>query len=276
MREGRWGPRRHRCGAPRWSRGALLVLLVLLAAGLAQAAPEGVRLTFKVRFRVIPVGRSTYIWVRQGGAVVVAKELHPSGPLVKLYRVRDRFVARLGREARPTLLYERIDEPKGRRQDRWTTVDWERGLATLLRHDFRTGEWDRRVIPAREGFQWPLTLPYWILHRPLAELDGARIPLLDGDKVKEVRLRVRGHERVRTGLGRVEADRVEGEVWYRSRAQRYGGFTAWVRREPPRIPVRLTTRLRFGTLAETILREEEATVPPDLPPVPVDIEASQN
>jgi len=235
-----------------------------------------VRLTFKVRFRAIPVGHSTYTWVRHGDAVVVAKELAPSGPLAHLYRVDDRFVARVGGDGRPTLLYERIDEPKDRRQDRWTTIDWGRGLATLLRHDFRTGEWDRRVIPAKAGLQWPLTLPYWILQRPLAELDGARIPLLDGDKEKEVRLEVKPGKRVRTGLGRVDTDRVEGTVWYRSKPQRYGGFTAWVRREAPRIPVRLTTRLRFGSISETVVREEATTTPPELPPVPVDTEAGKN
>jgi len=268
--------RRHPCGASRWWRVALLVFLVGAAAPSASAETTGVRLTFKVRFGVVPVGRSTYTWVDRGGSVTVAKGLAPSGPMAKLYRVHDRFAARIGGDGRPTLLYERIDEPKGRRQDRWTRIDWQRGLATFLRHDFRTGEWDSRVIPAKPGLQWPLTLSYWILRRPLAELDGARIPLLDGDKEKEVRLTVKGKKRVRTGLGRTEADRVEGAVWYRSRRQRYGGFTAWIRREAPRIPVRITTKLRFGSLSETVVREEGATIPPALPAVPVDTGTDKN
>jgi len=235
-----------------------------------------VRLTFKVRFGVIPVGSSTYTWVHRGGDVIVAKAVTPNGPMAKLYRVHDRFAARVGGDGRPLLLYARIDEPKGRRQDRWTRIDWERGLATFLRHDFRTGEWDSRVIPAKEGLQWPLTLSYWILQRPLADLDGARIPLLDGDKEKEVRLRVRKGKLLRTGLGRIKADRVEGAVWYRSKRQPYGGFTAWIRRQAPRIPVRITTKLRFGSLSETVIREEEANKPPDLPPVPVDTKAAGN
>ena len=243
---------------------------------MARAETTGVRLTFKVRFGVIPVGRSTYTWVDRGGDVIVAKELAPSGPVAKLYRVHDRFAARIGGDGRPILLYERIDEPKERRQDRWTAVDWERGLATFLRHDFRTGEWDSRVIPAKPGLQWPLTLSYWILQQPIADLDGARLPLLDGDKEKEVRLTVKGGKRVRTGLGRIEADRVEGAVWYRSRRQRYGGFTAWVRREAPRIPVRITTKLRFGSLSETVIREEPTATPPELPPVPVDRGSGKN
>ncbi len=270
------GGGRHPRGAFRWWHVALIVLLAGAAGSPARGDSTGVRLTFKVRFRAIPVGGSTYTWVRRGDAVVVAKELSPSGPLAKLYRVDDRFVARIDGHGRPTLLYERIDEPKGRRQDRWTTVDWQRGLATLMRHDLRTGEWDSRVIPAKQGLQWPLTLPYWILQRPVAELDGARIPLLDGDKEKEVRLEVKGHKRVRTGLGRVEADRVEGAVWYRSERQRYGGFTAWIRRAAPRIPVRLTTKLRFGSLSETVTGEEGVATPPDLPPVPVDRSAAEN
>ncbi len=267
---------RHPRGAFRWWHVALLGLLALLAGSLVSADPSGVRLTFKVRFGVIPVGRSTYTWGDRGGHVIVAKELQPNGPMAKLYRVHDRFVARIDGDGRPTLLYERIDEPKGRRQDRWTTIDWGRGLATFLRHDFRTGEWDRRVIPAKQGLQWPLTLSYWILQHPLAELDGARIPLLDGDKEKEVRLEVTGHKRVRTGLGRIVADRVEGAVWYRSERQRYGGFSAWIRREAPRIPVRITTRLRFGSLSETVIREEGVATPPVLPPVPVDTSAVKN
>jgi len=259
---------RPRRGVGGGGRVALLALAVTVGVGRVSADPAGVRLTFSVRFRALPVGSSTYTWVRDGEAVVVAKELVPSGPLAKLYPVGDRFVARTDGDGRPTLLYERIDEPNDRRQDRWTTVDWPRGLATLLRHDFRTGAWDRRVIPAKQGLQWPLTLPYWILQRPLAELDGATLPLLDGDKEKEVRLHLQGGERVRTGLGRVETDRVEGEVWYRSQRQAYGGFTAWVRRAAPPIPVRLTTRLRFGSLAETVEREEQTSTPPDLPSVP--------
>lgn len=267
---------RHLHGASRWWRVALIVLLAGVVGSPASGDPSGVRLTFKVRFRAIPVGNSTYTWVPRGDSVVVAKELIPSGPLAKLYRIDDRFVARIGSDGRPTLLYERIDEPNERRQDRWTTLDWQRGLATLLRHDFRTGEWDRRVIPAKAGLQWPLTLPYWILQRPLAELDGARLPLLDGDKVKEVRLKLEGQERLRTGLGRVDTDQVEGAVWYRSERQRYGGFTAWIRREAPRIPVRITTRLRFGPLSEVAEMEESVTIPPELPVVPIDTGVDEN
>ncbi|MGD2064148.1 MAG: DUF3108 domain-containing protein [Nitrospirota bacterium] len=259
----------------------LIVPILLVLAGRAATCPpavaddehesEGLRLTYDVSFGSIPVGRSYYSWVPDGEDVWVSKELAPSGPLARLYRVQDRFVARVrGADGRPELLYEDIDEPKDRRQERWSAVDWDGGQMRFVRVNHTEEETDRDVLPAPQGMQWPLTLPYWIARQPLAALDGLAVPLLDGTKLKEVRLRVVGEESVKTDMGRVPCDRIDGEVWYRGERQRAGSFHAWRRHAAPHVPVRIVSRLKFGTLKETLVREAVYGEPPAIPPLPVD------
>jgi hypothetical protein len=262
----------------------ILVALACAAATCRAAAADeeprsaGLRLTYEVSFGAIPVGRSYYSWVPDGDASVwVSKELEPSGPLARLYRVKDRFVARvLARDGRPELLYEDIDEPKGRRQERWSVVDWERGQTVVVRVNHKDGETDHDVLPAPPGMQWPLTLPYWIAYQPVEALDGLTLPLLDGTKLKEVHLRVLGEERVTTDIGALPCDRIDGEVWYRGERQRAGSFHAWRRRKAPHIPVRIVSRLKFGTLRETVVLEEAYNERPQVPPPPIDTPAQQN
>jgi len=91
-----------------------------------------------------------------------------------------------------------------------------------------------------------------------------------------VRLSVRGQEKVRTDLGHLRCDRIDGEVWYRGEAQRAGSFQAWRRRAEPRIPVRVISRLKFGTLHETVVAEEAYGEAPTVPGVPVDTRSSEN
>lgn len=283
----RWGRRRLRWTvAPRgraWF-GLPLALLVV-CSGVTRSATaaggerpaDGLRLTYEVSFGSIPVGRSYYSWVPDGEATVwVSKELAPSGPMARLYRVRDRFVARVHLDGRPELLYEDIDEPKGRRQERWSAVHWDRGQTTFVRVDHTEGKTDREVVSSPPGMQWPLTLPYWIAHQPVVALDGLAVPLLDGTKLKEVRLRVLGEESVKTDLGPLACDRIDGEVWYRGERQRAGSFQAWRRRTAPHIPVRIISRLKFGTLKETLFREAAYGVRPEIPPPPIDTRDRQN
>jgi len=268
---------RHR----RWLHRAATVVLVLcgaLALGPVAEAAAGIRLTYQVSFGRIPVGESYYSWVAgPAGALWVSKEIAPAGPMARLYRVRDRFTARLGGQAgRPEALYEYIDEPKDRRQERWSTINWHAREVTLVRVNHTEGKTDRKVMSVVDGVQWPLTLPYWLCLQPLAALDGLVVPLLDGAKLKEVRLSVRGQEKVKTELGHLRCDRIDGEVWYRGEAQRAGSFQAWRRRAEPRIPVRVISRLKFGTLHETVVAEETYGEAPAVPDVPVDTRSSEN
>jgi hypothetical protein len=251
----------------------LLAFAVLTAPAVADGGKtaDGLRLTYEVAFGSIPVGRSYYSWVPDGEVVWISKELAPSGPLSRLYRVRDRFVARVrGADGRSELLYEDIDEPRDRRQERWSLVDWERGETTFVRVNHTKDETDREALPAPQGMQWPLTLPYWIARQPAATLDGLAVPLLDGTKLKEVRLRVVGEETIKTDIGRIACHRIDGEVWYRGERQRAGSFQAWRRKLAPHIPVRIVTRLKFGTLKEMLVSEEAYGQPPSVPPLPVD------
>ena len=278
-------PRRgaDRPGCPRpwhpWTRLLLTVTCFLACPGLlagaaaadGERAADGLRLTYEVSFGSIPVGRSYYSWVPDGETTWVTKELAPSGPMARLYRVKDRFVARVrGRDGRPELLYEDIDEPRGRRQERWSIADWARGATTVVRVNHADNTTDRDVLPVPPGMQWPLTLPYWIALQPTAALDGLAVPLLDGTKLKEVRLHVVGEEKVKTDIGKLACDLLQGEVWYRGERQRAGSFEAWRRRTAPHIPVRIFSRLKFGTLRETVVLEEAYGERPDIPACPID------
>ena len=268
----------HRRSARPWA--TLLIVLVGLVVGRAPLADAGVglRLTYKVSFGAIPVGKSYYSWVAgAAGTVWVAKEIAPNGAAARLYRVRDRFAARLrGEDGRPELLYEYLDEPNDRRQERWSTIDWQARKVTFVRVNHTAGKTDRAVLDAVDGVQWPLTLPYWLSLQSVTALDGRVVPLLDGDKLKEVRLTVRGQEKIKTELGRILCDRIDGEVSYRGVVQRAGSFQAWRRSAVPRIPVRVTSRLKFGTLHETIVADEEYRALPQVPDLPVDTPPTKN
>jgi len=268
----------HRC-RPHWTASLVLILCnVVPAFGPVADAAVGIRLTYQVSFGRIPVGESYYSWVTDPvDALWVSKEIAPAGPMARLYRVRDRFVARLrGQDGRPEALYEYIDEPKDRRQERWSTIDWQAREVTLVRVNHTEGETHRTVMGVVDGLQWPLTLPYWLCLQPLAALDGLVVPLLDGSKLKEVRLSVRGQEKVKTELGRLRCDRIDGEVWYHGEAQRAGSFQAWRRSAEPRIPVRVISRLKFGTLHEMVVAEETYGETPTVPGAPVDTPPSEN
>jgi hypothetical protein len=261
-----------------WTATVVFVLCGTVASAPAADAVVGIRLTYQVSFGRIPVGESYYSWVADpAGALWVSKEIVPAGPMARLYQVRDRFVARLrGQDGRAEALYEYIDEPKDRRQERWATIDWHAREVTLVRVNHTAGNTDRKVLSVVDGVQWPLTLPYWLSLQPLTAVDGLVVPLLDGSKLKEVRLAVRGQEKVKTELGRLRCDRIDGEAWYRGEAQRAGSFQAWRRSAEPRIPVRVISRLKFGTLHETVVAEEPYGAPPVVPAVPVDTTPSEN
>jgi len=261
-----------------WTATVIFVLCSTVVCAPVANAAAGIRLTYQVSFGRIPVGESYYSWVADPtGALWVSKEIAPAGPMARLYRVRDRFVARLrGQDGRPESLYEYIDEPKDRRQERWSMIDWHARDVTLVHVNHTEGKTDRKVMSVVDGVQWPLTLPYWLCLQSLAAVDGLVVPLLDGGKLKEVRLTVRGQEKVKTELGRLRCDRIDGEVWYRGEAQRAGSFQAWRRSAEPRIPVRVISRLKFGTLHETVVAEEAYGEPPVVPAAPVDTTPSEN
>lgn len=195
--------------------------------------------TEKTRYRVTSV-------VRSGGSIG------------RIFKIRDEIESIVDRSDFSTLRYtKRLDE-RGDKEFEVTTV--EDGIASRKREKVRR-------LPVPHPILDPFSVIYHCRTLDLAPGKGYDFTLLSDMKIYNVHARVVRREQIQTPAGTfstvmVEPQMVSGGV---SREER---LFIWYSDDERRLPVRIRTEVKFGSITATLTRVQRGVTSIDPPPLP--------
>lgn len=170
-----------------------------------------------------------------------------------LYKVRDRIDSFADEAMTRSVSYRKVQEGKSRRD---ITVDfnWERLEARYSnlgqRHD---------PIPVQAGSFDPLGVFYSFRLNTLKEDLEFEAPVTDGKKCIQAKAKVLGRERIKGPCGEFDTFLVEtsmeqvGGIFEKSKGSK---IQIWVSKDPPRIPVRIRSKVTLGSFVADLIAYE--------------------
>ena len=225
----------------------------------------GEKLRYAVQWRLIPAGEAELSIGHDsspGWWKAVAKA-HSLGYVSNLYKVEDEYTAVF---RNPTFcsvgIRKQINEGDRHREVN-IEFDLRRRLALLWNRDV-TGETPIRQdqFPIPECVHDILSALYFIRTQPLEVGRSFEFPLNDGGRTISVRVEVQALEEVQTEIGKVQAFRVEPDVFSGQLFNRKGRLFVWFSNDPQRLPVQLRAQIGIGTIIASLASvEHEAPVP---------------
>lgn len=242
-----------------------LLLVALLATSVA-AQParelfrEGETLDYIVswlkvtggtaRMTIAPLGDDRY------RVTSVAKS---SGSLGRVVKVRDEIETIIRRSDFATLRYtKRLDE-RGEKKHEITVI--ANGTA------IRTKKTTTRTIPVPDPVSDPIGVVYYLRTLDLSPGKSYDLTLIADGKVYRVKARVVRRETIDTPAGRFDTVMVEPEMMSAG-VRRDERLFIWYSDDERRIPVRIRTEVKFGSVVATlksVQRGVTSTDPPALP-----------
>jgi hypothetical protein len=253
-------------------KGAGLLLVVVLTAGVmlnlvGEAVAQkpilpfqpGEKLTFKIRWGVIPAGEAV-LEVKAPETVEGVESHHfvmtvrTSSLVDPFYKVRDRMESHTDLSLSHSMLYT---EKKGgrKKKDLRVSFDWNKNEATRI----SSGK-TNPPVPLAPGSYDPLAVFYALRLHELEEEKEILIPVCDGKKSVLGRARVIQKETIRVGgedhvayLVEPELEEIGG-VFEKSKG---AGLKIWVTADAYRIPLRIESRVTVGSFVAELTSAEK-------------------
>ena len=264
-------PTRHRNRGRCAVRAALLALLLCAVADLALAAAvpppfqSGERLTFVLKWTIIPAGEAVLTVMPREAAAGQPNARHfqltaRSNAFVDaFYMVRDRIDAWAGSDGRQSLLYRQQQHEGRTRRDITVIFDWE----TMTARYTNKGQ-AREPLAITAGTLDPLSIFYWFRALDLSVGKDIQRPVTDGKKHIMGKARVIRRERVKVPAGTFDAFLVEpdlthvGGVFEKSPDAK---IALWVSADRRRLPLKLKSKVIVGSFTGELV-DMTGTVPP--------------
>jgi hypothetical protein len=226
-----------------------------LSAPPALSVPfiPGETLTYDVSWSsFITAGTATLSVAKQPGSedadgYYLLGEGRTTGLVAKLYKLYYRVDALLD----PASLLPRrasIYSEEGRRR-RTKIFRFDRA-ADRAEYEFQTATLTRKTFPVPEASRDILSAIYALRALPLEKGNRLTMPVADSGKIYGVELVVKGRERIRTGLGRIDAWKVEPRIV--SGEERARRMTIWIGADERRLPVRMKVQIAVGSFTFTL------------------------
>lgn len=240
------------------------LLTLLLAATAAISAPveqtyaRGETLDFTLtwmkvtggaaRMTIAPAGDSRYR---------ITSVARSSGGIARLFKVRDEIETTVDRSDFSTLTYvKRLDE-RGDKMVETTTI--EDGVATRKRKKIK------KVPVPRPVFD-PISVIYYFRTLELAPGKSYELTLISDGKLYTVHAHVIRREIVQTPAGTFNTLLVEPEM-VSSGVQREERLFIWYSDDDRRLPVRIRTEVKFGSVTATLKSVTPGVTTTDPPPL---------
>lgn len=266
------GGGRQRLSARGRALGPHLLPAVLLWAALAGSAAAGAafpfepgeRLTYVLKWEMLPVGEAVLEVLPMkridGEAVLHFALTAKSLPIIDpFFKVRDRIEAFTDTRLTRSLLYKK-DQHEGRtRRKVVVSFDWDRREARFANFQKR-----RQPIPVVDGTFDPLAAFYFSRLFDLETHPLIERPVTDGKRCVIGKLRVITRENITVGnrvydtfLVMPEMTHIRG-VFEKSKGS---GISLWVSADQRRIPIRIESRVAVGRFVGELVSDSAAGIP---------------
>jgi len=230
-----------------------------LAADAGLPFAPGEKLTFQLRWGLIPAGSTTLMVApteKMDGAMAqhLVMTAETNAFVDVFYKVRDRIDSYTSADVSYTLLYRNRQREGHSKRNVVVNFDWTRMQAVFSNFDEKN-----EPIAIPPGTLDPLASFYYV--RTLVLLPGKVLyrPLTDGKKAVISQVRVLAEEEVTVPAGTFQTIRFEpdlsdaGGVFEKSKD---AGMTVWVTADRRHIPVKITSKVVVGHFTGELLSME--------------------
>ena len=232
-------------------------LLILLAALLhllavsarAQQVPE--KLTYDLSWMGIPVGTAMQEITEEGNSRRIVSLARSNDWLSAFYPIEDRTESRLKKEGPfpgASCYFRMLFKEGSRTRDRELVFDQDRHIA---RYRDRLGT-ERRQIPIVANTYDIYASFYYVRFQPLEVGKSLYVHVVDGKDLEQVEVRVLRRETVRVPVGEFRTILVQPMVKSEGVFEGKGGALIWLTDDPRRIPVKVETKVRVGSVTAVL------------------------
>lgn len=243
----------------------LLLAALLAATALTTSSPleetfrKGETLDYTVTWMKVTGGTARMTIAPDGdGAYRITSVAKSSGGFARLFKIRDEIETIVARNDFSTLrITKRLDE-RGDKLNEVTTID--DGVATRKRKHIRRTPVPRPILD-------PISVIYYVRNLDLSPGKSHELTLYADLKIYTVHARVIRREVVTTPAGTFNTVLVEPEM-LRAGVPREERLFIWYSDDERRLPVRVRTDVKFGSVTATLKTVSSGVTSVDPPPLP--------
>ena len=235
-----------------------LTLYVLLLTGLSVAPVSALsipeRLVYDISWTGIKAGTAIQEVTHQGGEIHIVSTVHSAGWITPIFPVNDRTESVLSRSGvaedlgLPRTYHETINEGK--------THTLKEALFDQLRLTVETKDFLKKTEksdPISARTYDSLSCVYFVRSSELVLGKSLYIDIFDCKRLWHTEVQVVRREEIRTSLGRFKTIVVKPLLKAEGFFARTGEVTVWLTDDALRIPVKMTTKVKLGSITATLV-----------------------
>ncbi|MCK9556839.1 MAG: DUF3108 domain-containing protein [Candidatus Cloacimonetes bacterium] len=235
----------------------IVILALLIAVNLgANVFMDGEKLTFNINYGIINAGQATLeakTSVYQGNPVwYLSTNAKTHSFFDKIFKVRDRVESWWDKESLlPYKFAKNLQEGKYR-QHRVHIYNHARGRTTYQRWHFKNSRFDNTEMDLPMDSQDILSAFYWVRHQPLKVGQRLMVNITADGRIMPTEVVVHRKEKVKSIFGEVECLVIEPKLKGEAVFKQTGDIFIWVTNDEYKIPVKLESKITFGSFSATL------------------------
>jgi len=254
---------------------ALTFVLILTLASYSTAEPaaadidvpwKGERLVFEISWFKLK-GGTAVIEVSEG-AEVQGRKVHQISAVTnsnqfvdKFHKVRDRVDSFVYTDNLSSFRFK-VHQEEGRfRQDKEIYFDYAKGTAA-----YTVGK-ETSYYPIPIFLQDALSSLYYLRTRELVIGNSVLIDVFEDKKLWQVEVQVLGKERIVTPAGEFDTVMVKPLLKFEGIFQRKGEVYVWLTDDSRKMPVRMKSKIKIGSVFADLLEYNNSSQGPAVPPL---------
>jgi hypothetical protein len=230
------------------------ILCIAPVTASALNIPE--KLTYDLSWTGITAGTATQEIIDDGNSLRVVSTARSAAWISIFFPVEDRIESILAKAVPPLLglpLHYRMKVREGsHRRDKELTFDHKMGKAYYIDH--RGGE--KATIDILENTYDAYSSFYYLRTLKLEVGKSVFVNMLDNKKLWNVEVQVVKKEKLNTILGEVNTIQVRPIMKSEGIFDRKGAIDIWLTDDDRRIPVRMKTKIKIGSITATLVKVE--------------------
>lgn len=235
----------------------LLTLLWMTALNSLSPFQDGEKLVFDIRYGIIGAGQATLhieeIDFRDGiRAYQITSEARTNRFFDRIFKVRDEIVSVMDKEKHYSHRFTKRLQEGRYRQHRIHFYYPEQNFSLYMRYSFSSNEWSEERIEIPSDTQDILSAFYWLRKQEFAPGDTVRINVTADGENYEAKVLVHGKETIKTIFGTKECLIIEPVLAGDAIFKQTGEITIWITNDEHKIPVKLESRVIFGSFTATL------------------------